>query len=424
MNTIKSCPEPDKWTPPLIAVVGLGAGPRSIGAEALEWITAAEVLVGGKRHLELFPEYRGRKVALKSPLSEGLEEIGRISQHHRTAVLASGDPLFFGIGKALAKAFGLEGLFIVPGVTSIQVLCARICEPWGRVECVSFHGREEPNQLDRLLHLLGEGRKVAVLTDPVHTPGWIARELIECGHGSCSLVVGEGLGSGSERIRSLSPSETVDEAFSPLNVVLIRPGERDEIQADVPGQVFGFYEEAFDRDAGMITKMEVRAVTLALLGLGPGQIMWDLGAATGSVSIEAVRAARLKRVFAVEKNKSRYSKLCRNIEKFGVTSIEPVCSEASIAVPGLPDPDRVFIGGSGDDIGEILKVVERKLLPGGRVVQTIVLLETLEKVKSFWKDRGFEISVTHLQVSRSRPTGKDVRLEALNPVFIVSAWRS
>jgi precorrin-6Y C5,15-methyltransferase (decarboxylating) len=174
----------------------------------------------------------------------------------------------------------------------------------------------------------------------------------------------------------------------------------------------------------MITKMEVRAVVLASLQLGQGQVLWDLGAATGSVSVEAARIARLKRVLAVEKNQSRYLKLLQNLEKFGASKVEAVCARASEAIGAFPDPDRVFIGGSGSELDAILEAVARRLLPDGRVVQTVVLLQTLEKVSAFWKDRDFKVSIVQLQVNRSVPTGKDLRLEALNPVFVVSAWRS
>ncbi len=174
----------------------------------------------------------------------------------------------------------------------------------------------------------------------------------------------------------------------------------------------------------MITKMEIRAVALALLQLEPGQTLWDIGAGTGSISIEAARIARLSRVFAVEKNRSRYSNLLENLERFGVSGVQAVCANASEAIGAFPDPDRVFIGGSGDDLGTVLESVARRLLPGGRVVQTVVVLQTLEKVSTFWKDRDFELSVVQLQVNRSVPTGSGLRFEALNPVFIVSAWPS
>ena len=172
-----------------------------------------------------------------------------------------------------------------------------------------------------------------------------------------------------------------------------------------PDRIFGFGEEAFEREAGMITKMEVRAVALALLQLGPGQVLWDIGAATGSVSIEAARIARLDRVFAVEKNRSRYSKLLQNLEKFGASRGEGRMRRGLGGDRRLSRPRPGLHRGSGDDLDTILEAVAQRLLPGGRVVQTAVLLQTLEKVSAFWKDRDFEVSIVQLQVNRSVPTG-------------------
>jgi precorrin-6Y C5,15-methyltransferase (decarboxylating) len=404
----------------------MGAGRQWLGALAIEWIDEAQILAGGRRHLELFPNHSGMKLSLKSPLAESIEEIGRLSNTKRVAVLCSGDPLFFGIGRTLADRFGRERLVVIPNVTSVQSLCARICESLDEVDAVSFHGRKGEAGIERVLDILHRGRKAAVMTDPEHKPKWIARELIESNQGECKLIIGEDLGTSSERVRSFSPSDAAGEEFSPLNVILVKPGASivRAGKTDKPEMVFGFGEEAFEREAGMITKLEVRAVVLALLQLGCGQVLWDLGAATGSVSVEAARIARLRRVFAIERNPSRYSKLSRNLEKFGASEVEAVCAAASEAIGALPAPDRVFIGGSGDDLETILEAVAQRLLPGGRIVQTAVLLQTLEKVSTFWRNKNFEVSIVQLQVSRSVPTGKDLRFEALNPVFIVSAWRS
>ena len=426
MNEIVTRLRPKDWKPPLIAAVGMGTGPQCLSPLALEWISAAQILAGGSRHLELFPEYAGEKLPLKSPLSESLGDIARISATKRIAVLCSGDPMFFGIGGTLARRFGRERLVIVPNITSVQALCARICESPDKIDTVSFHGRKGDTGIGRVLDSLAVGRKVAVFTDPEHTPQWIARELAKSGHPECKVTIGEDLGTPSERVRSFSPSDAAGEEFSPLNVILVQPAEhviKSDQKVD-PSQIFGFAEETFEREAGMITKMEIRAVALALLQLEPGQTLWDIGAATGSVSIEASRIAPLSRVFAVEKNRSRYSNLLQNLERFGVSAVQAVCANASEAIGAFPDPDRVFIGGSGDDLGAVLESVARRLLPGGRVVQTVVLLQTLEKVSTFWKDRDFELSVVQLQVNRSVPTGSGLRFEALNPVFIVSAWRS
>jgi precorrin-6B C5,15-methyltransferase / cobalt-precorrin-6B C5,C15-methyltransferase len=418
--------KPSEWKAPVIAVIGMGTGFGDLGATALEWIGEAEILIGSNRHLDLFPDYPGEKVPLKSPLSEHLEEIAHLSKERRTAILASGDPLFFGIGSRLSKLVGKERLSIVPNMTSVQTLCARLCEPWDDIEAISLHGRNFVKGMAEILHKLNRGRKVAIFTDPVHTPQWIARRLIESGLQACKVIIAEDLGCASERVQELRPSAVVNGAFSSLNLVLVFPDEsRDGLAGGTEGgQIFGFQEEEFEREAGLITKMEVRAVVLALLQLRPGQVLWDLGAATGSVSIEAARVAGLKRVYAVEKSESRYLKLLQNLAKFNECAVDAIRGTASEVAERLSDPDRVFIGGSGDDLEKILEIVAGRLQPGGRVVQTIVLLNTLEKVRSFWGDRGFEISVTQLQVSRSVPTGKDLRFEALNPVFIASAWRN
>ncbi|SPF44292.1 Precorrin-6Y C5,15-methyltransferase (Decarboxylating) [Syntrophobacter sp. SbD1] len=416
--------KPGDWKPPLIAAIGMGIGPKCLGSLALEWIEAAQILIGASRHLELFPEYAGEKLDFKSPLSESLEEIGRISATKRVAVLCSGDPLFFGIGRTLADKFGKNRLMVIPNVTSIQTLCARICENWDSIETVSFHGAKAKTGIERVLDILNTGRKAAVITDPDHKPQWIAGELIEF-QSECTLIIGEDLGIPSERIRSFSPRDAAGEEFSLLSAIVVLPAESavKSAKSNKTEIVFGLSDEAFECEAGMITKMEVRAVVLAMLQPAHGQVLWDLGAATGSVSVEAAAIARLKRIFAIEQNQSRYSMLLRNLEKFGISEVQALCARASEAIGALPDPDRVFIGGSGDDLDMILETVAKRLLPGGRVVQTIVLLQTLEKVNKFWKDKNFDLSTVQIQVNRSVPTGKDQRLEALNPVFIVSAWR-
>jgi precorrin-6Y C5,15-methyltransferase (decarboxylating) len=422
---MRSIYDPNEWKPPLIAAIGIGIGEQCLGALAAGWIGASHILASGARHLELIAGYTGDKLVLKAPLSERLDEIDSASKKKRLAVLCSGDPLFFGIGSTLVEKFGKERVLVIPNITSIQALCARVRESWDSIETVSFHGRKGATGVGRLISAVAGGMKVAVITDPTHTPQWIAAELIKSGLSECRLIVGEDLGAPSERVRSLSPSDAAGMDFAALNVVLVKPPDHTAAfdSSDQPGWVFGFAEDAFERESGMITKMEVRAVVLACLQLDPGQVLWDIGAATGSVSIEAGRLARLDRIFAVERNESRYSMLLRNLGKFGARRVEVFCATASEAIRTFADPDRVFIGGSGDDLDAILDAVSRRLLPGGRVVQTIVLLQTLEKVSAFWRSKGFDLSVVQLQVSRSVRTGNDLRLEALNPVFIVSAWR-
>ncbi len=415
------------WTLPTIAVIGMGVSPGDLGTTALEWIASAQVLAGGKRHLECFPDHPGEKIPLASPLSESLARIGSVSMTKRTVVLASGDPLFFGIGRALASEFGAERLYVLPCVTSIQALSARLREPWDGLETVSLHGRDERGLIGKIAEKLRCGERVAAFTDDRHTPDWIAKSVLERG-ATGTMVVAEDLGTPTERIREFTLREAAGtEEFSPLNIVLLRPGECHDSTADPSGsrQVFGFLEDEFEHEAGLITKMEIRAVVLAVLRLEPGLTLWDIGAGTGSVSIEASRITALKQTIAIEKEESRYLQLRENLGKFRVPRARAICGSAPGALASLPDPDRVFIGGggSGESLHDVLRAVADRIVPGGVVVQTVVLLETVADVKRFWTDRCFHVSVTQLQASRSVIIGKGLRLEALNPVFIISSWR-
>ncbi len=416
--------KPHEWEAPVVAVIGMGTSRGDLGQTAVEWIDRAEVLVGAKRHLEFFPDYPGEKIPLEVPVAAIIELIGRICETRRTAVLASGDPLFFGIGKRLSQAFGKDRLFFIPNVTSIQVLCARICRPWEDVEAISVHGRPGAARVGDIIDRLNRGGNVAVFTDPSRTPAWLAGMLADSGAPECEFVVAEDLGSPHEKVRFFTLAEAAGENFSDLNLVMIFPARQSTADRHSErAEIFGFKESEFAHEAGLITKMEVRAVVLALLRPGPGQVLWDIGAGTGSVSIEASRIAPFGRAFAIEKNEQRHAMMLQNLEKFGASEVEAVCGGAPEALKNLPDPDRVFIGGSGDTLDEILEEVCARVLPGGAVVQTVVLLETLDRVRKFWSKPGWEVSVTQLQVSRSVPTGKDLRLDALNPVFIVSSRR-
>ena len=243
-------------------------------------------------------------------------------------------------------------------------------------------------------------------------------------------MVGENLGSGDEQVLVLSVDEASTMVFAPLNVVAILPDKHaarvSEQQVSkgesVVGPVLGMDDQVFVHQAGLITKMEVRAVVLASLQLQSGLVLWDIGAGSGSVAIEASRVARLQQVVAVEKDGERFRHLQQNIQQFGSGDLVAVHGAAPEALRELADPHRVFIGGSGGNLSAILDEVARRLLLRGRVVQTAVTLDSLNEIISFWRGHGWQVSVSELQVSRSVPIGNSVRLEALNPVFVVSAW--
>lgn len=420
--------DPNEWNPPLLAIVGMGMGKDDLTFKTLAWIERAEVLAGGKRHLEWFPEHPGIKVTIQPSFDAFLVELDAISTQRRTVVLASGDPLFFGIARRLLARMGRERIAVFPNVTSVQALFGRLAEPWEDVTVVSLHGRNDrpAKKLAWLRQIRGHSRMV-FLTDPNHTPAWIAERMLEAGIGGRTFVVAEDLGLPSEQIHRLSMDEVVGRRFSALNIVAVLPppGE-DRVQEETPEEqapVMGIAEDAFRHEAGLITKTEVRAVVLAHLQLQPGLVVWDLGAASGSVSIEASRIVSLKEVIAVEKNERRYLDLLENVKRFHCARIRPLHGNVSELAGKLPDPDRVFIGGSGGELLRILEIVAARLRSDGVVVQTAVTVESLAAAAAFWQDRSFDLSIVQVQINRSVPIGEALRLEASNPVFVISARR-
>ena len=420
--------DPNQWRPPLLAVVGMGMGKDDLTLKTLAWIERAEVLAGGKRHLDWFPEHPGGRLTIRPSIDAFIEELDTLSTKHRTAVLASGDPLFFGIARRLADRLGRDRITVFPNVTSVQALFSRLAEPWESVAVVTLHGRDDsPSKKLAWLRQIQEPARVVFLTDPGHTPAWIAERMLEAGIRDRTFVVAEDLGLPSEQIHRLSTEEAARRKFSALNVVAVFPPETTEDPkagpsvGDVP--VMGIAEAAFRHEAGLITKTEVRAVVLARLQLQPGLVLWDLGAASGSVSIEASRIAPLKEVVAVERSKKRYRDLLKNLERFQCTRVRPLCGSASETAADMPDPDRVFIGGSGGELPLILEITAARLKPGGLVVQTAVTVESLAAAVAFWQGGRFDLSVVQVQINRSAPIGEALRLEAANPVFVISARR-
>ncbi len=411
---------PADWKPPLVVVVGMGMGPEDLGVEARQWILKAEVLAGGARHLENFPEHSGDRIPLKGPLQSSLDRILEVSGRKRTAVLASGDPFFFGIGRQLTGRLGKERVLVLPNVTSLQVFFSRLKEPWEGVSVHSFHGRDASADPGNWLSLLSSRSKpVAFFTDPLRSPGWMAREMIKAGCVHWEMAVGEDLGLPTERVGRFSLPQAAAAEFSPLNMVALFPMAREKPQ--VPP--LGLPEEAFQHEAGLITKMEVRVISLAHLQLQPGQVLWDVGAGSGSVSMEAARMVPSAKIFALERHPQRFEDIGENLRRFECFGVKALRGAAPEVFADLPDPDRVFIGGSGGHLRPILQGVAQRLKLQGRVVQTMVSLENLERARSFWRERGFTVEVSQIQVNRGAPIGKGLRLEALNPVFVMVVFK-
>ena len=404
-----------------LVVVGIGHdGLAGLSAEARAHVEAARVLAGGRRNLDYLPNWRGEKIVLGNDVAAFIASIRERYRREKTVVLASGDPLFYGIGAALLEVIPREDLVFIPRVSSVQLAFARIKQTWHDARIVSLHGRPA----DALIAAVRAGEpKIAVLTDARHHPAAIADMLRRLdAAGSYDLWVCENLGGLDERITRYSSVDLHDTAFSPLNVVVLLRTRPLLARGDCELPLLGIPESALLHQAGprgMITRREVRLLVLCYLELRPGDVMWDVGSGSGSVSLEAARLSPQLRIFAIERDPSACERLAANIARFGAGQVQAIAAEAPAGLAGLPDPNAVFIGGNGGRLAEILDTVAVRLRPGGRVVLNCITLETLSHGWERLAELGLEPEATTVQLAHSRPLGHLHSLEPDNPITIL-----
>lgn len=352
---------------PWLSVVGIGDdGLASLGETARAVIAAGEVLVGGERHLAMVPGHRGERLAWRQPLGATVADL-EARRGRRVVVLASGDPMCFGVGELLARHFALDEMRILPAPSVVSLVCARLAWPRNEVEVLSLHAR--PAAV--LNRHLAPGVRLVVLSHDGETPARIATALSAQGFGASRLWVFEHLGGTAERAMSGTAADWRPAAFAALNTVAIecRPDPGTVPRAPVPG----LSDDSFASD-GMLTRREVRAATLARLEPLPGQLLWDVGAGSGAVAIEWLRAARRTRAVAIERAPARVALIAQNADALGTPELEIVSGTAPGCLAGLPEPDAVFVGGGSTTPG-LLETCWQALAPGGRLVANVVTLE-------------------------------------------------
>jgi precorrin-6Y C5,15-methyltransferase (decarboxylating) len=404
-----------------VTVVGIGddgcAGLTSRGANA---VAQAQVLVGGERHLAFFPQFTGERIVLGGGMGAALERAAALADEHQVCVLASGDPLFFGVGAMLAKRFGAEHVEFVPAPASVQWAFARTGTPWEDAEFVSVHGRSAEGFVGRVRRVA----KVAVLTDAENTPARLAARLLEYGDTAWRAWVCERLGGVEERVRAFALEDLANaHDVDPLNVLLLvrSAGWR------VPPAIPFLHEDAFAKRMprnGLITKREVRLLSLASLAIAPDAVVWDIGAGSGSVSIEAAMLAPRGRVYAIEVDPEGVA-ICRdNARAHGTDNVRVIEGRAPEALAGLEAPDAVFVGGSKGSMDGIVAAALDALRPGGRLVVNAITLENVAEAYAALRSRKLDPEVTLLQASRGVPLARYQRYEALNPVHVIAVTKT
>ncbi|MGQ0812395.1 MAG: precorrin-6y C5,15-methyltransferase (decarboxylating) subunit CbiE [Nitrospiraceae bacterium] len=395
-----------------VLIIGIPAnGPLGLPARLIERIESADLLCGGARHLALFPNAGIERWTIGDNVPQLVERL-RQERSRRVIVLASGDPLLFGIGATLADALGKDSLEIVPHVSAVQEAFARIALPWHDARIVSAHGRPlEPVIASVLSH-----PKVAMYTDATNTPGRIASALLAAGSPNRRAVVAQRLGESHERVEDLTLRAVQDRVFDPLNVMLVLEPLSLALSAESMPQID---DGSLMQRHGQLTKQDVRAVSVARLGFWPGGVMWDIGAGSGAISIDMVRRNPLVRIFAMERDPEQQQCLRTNLARFGISSVTVVKGEAPVVLGALPHPHAIFIGGTGGKLTAILDRCWECLIPGGRVVANLVVLDHLSEWLSWCQRHSAQPDVLLVQLARGAPIVGSLRFEALNPVYVV-----
>jgi precorrin-6Y C5,15-methyltransferase (decarboxylating) len=416
--------------PAPILIVGLGAeGPAGLRPELILQVEGADFLAAGARHLAFFPGARGERFVVQNNLGELAAEIDRRLATGRCVVLASGDPLFYGMGKFLSEHFGPAAIRVEPALSSMQLAFARASIAWQDAALASVHGRDLRTVL---LPLLGRPA-VGLFTDEHNNPAAVARFFLGRGLDDYEGFVGQDLGTAHEHVTGwLKLSDLAEQSFSPLSyLVLRRLREHDFLvsQDRRRGQVPGVPDEEFSRPAEgheVMTRQEVRSVVLGKLAgpLAAGDTVWDIGAGLGTVAVELAVLRPGAEVVAVERDPGRAAYLGENRARFGAYNVRVVQGEAPEALQAESErPRTVFVGGSGGRLGHILDLVASRLCDGGVVVAAFVTLEHLALALQRVQGWGLSSGVTEVQVARSDVLGGLTGLKPQRAVFLVQATK-
>ena len=363
------------------------------------------------------PALKARLLPLTTPLEPLLTRLSQLrAAGERVLVLADGDPLLFGIGATLVRRMGPDAVRLLPAVSSLQQACARLSLPWHKVICLSLHGRDDLRPLNVAC---GRNAPLCILTDARMSPDVLARHLLDRGVDWFDAHIFERMGAADECVSHLSLADAAGREFGPACTMVLVP------MAPARRPHLGLDADQLAVDRGLISKKPVRAAALALLRIEAGHVVWDLGSGSGAVALEASVLAHEGRVIAVERSAGRAMGIQENRRRFGAANVEVRLGQAPECLPGLPDPQRVFIGGglSGDDGDDILGHVCLRLPVGGRVVVSCVLLDSFSLCRRFFEDMGWPVEIQQIIAAEGKSLGGDVHLAAMNPVFLLAAQK-
>lgn len=393
-----------------VTLIGLGSGyGGTFTSSALEALKRAQLIIGAQRLLSQLPDElcQNRVSAYKI---EDILHILHASPCREAALVYSGDTGFYSGASALLPRLRKENIefCILPGLSSVQLLAAALGRPWQNWRLVSAHGVS----CSAVAECMG-GEEVFFLTGGAETPATLCAQLAAAGLGDAKATVGENLGTPSQRLCTGTAKELTSQSFAPLSVLLVEAIPLPKRRCS------GLPDEAFVRGAVPMTKQEVRAAALAKLGVQPDDVLWDIGAGTGSVSVELALAAPRGQVYAVECEAEACALIRENRQKFGAYNLALIEGRAPQALEALPAPGGVFIGGTKGEMAAVVDAVFAKN-PAARVCISAIALETVHAAMAALASHGVEAQAAQLAVSRTRKAGEMHLLMANNPVFLIT----
>ena len=393
-----------------LTLIGIGEdGPAGLGDEAKRLIASAPVVFGGARHIELMrPLITGEAQTWLSPFEKSVEAV-LTRRGTPIVVLASGDPFFYGVGATLSRHIPASEMTVIPAPSSFSLAASRLGWPLQDVTILSLHGRP----IDLIRPHLHPGRKILALTSDGKGPADLASLLLASGFGPSTLTVLEALGGPHEKISRQKAADFALADISDLNICGI------EVAADQGARILpvsaGLADELFEHD-GQITKREIRAMTLSALAPRRGELLWDIGAGSGSIGIEWMLADPSLRAIAIEASGERAARIRRNAGNFGVPGLTIIEGKAPGALASLPTPNAIFIGGGGSDAG-VLDAAISRLKSGGRLVANAVTTEMEAVLLAEHARRGG--SLIRVDIARAAPVGS---MTGWRPAMPVTQW--
>jgi precorrin-6Y C5,15-methyltransferase (decarboxylating) len=409
-----------------LVIVGIGDdGLAGLTESARRIIGAADLLLGAPAMLRLVDSLPARKLELDPDMHTALRQVREALAAQRPVLVSGGDPLFYGVARYLCDRLGKDQFEVVPHVSSMQLAFARVKESWEDAYLSNLAGRPLEAVVDRIR----TAEKAGLFSSDEHPPARLAKALLDRGIDYFRAYVCENLGSPDERVTQAELDELTGMEFDPLNVLILvrKPNRPDRASLTSRYRLFGNADDAFAQTLpkrGLITQAEVRSIALAQLDIRPASVVWDIGAGSGSVAIEAAQLAHHGMVYAVEPEPADVALIQANAETFGVPNVRPVPGHAPDVLATLPEPDAVFIGGTGRQVGQVLSAAYARLASGGRMVVNVATIDGLATAYETLKSLAGEVRVWNVSIARGIEQMDRVRFEAINPTFLLAVAKN